>query len=293
MEQQATPIPVQAPPARAIPQHPRSGRRFGHIKDRPDPRDRTMRLREPSAILADGRRLPVLLHQGRATTVIDLRHGCPPVYDQKSLGSCTAHALAFLYAYDEIRQKVAKNDRIAPSRLGIYYYERLAEGTVSTDSGAQIRDGIKVMNSVGVFSEKLWPYDVTKFRDAPPAKAVEQGKTHKTILYERVPQLAGQLKACLSSGLPFAFGFTAHESLMSDAVMKTGILPMPGPESEDPTIGGHAVACVGYDSATDHFLIRNSWGPHWALGGYFWFPSAYMLNPDLVSDIWTVRTIAV
>ena len=31
----------------------------------------------------------------------------------------------------------------APSRLFIYYNERVMEGTVNSDSGAQIRDGIK------------------------------------------------------------------------------------------------------------------------------------------------------
>jgi len=35
---------------------------------------------------------------------------------------------------------------LVPSRLFIYYNERVIEGTVNSDSGAQIRDGIKTIS---------------------------------------------------------------------------------------------------------------------------------------------------
>src|ERR1035437_9142925 len=73
-------------------------------------------------------------------TKVDLTGKMPAVYDQGQLGSCTANAIAgaFEYAID----KEVKPD-FTPSRLFIYYNERVIEGSVKTDSGANIRDGIK------------------------------------------------------------------------------------------------------------------------------------------------------
>src|SRR5260370_27978640 len=72
---------------------------------------------------------------------VDLTTKCPPVYDQGQLGSCTGNAIAGAYQFDEIKQ--AASNPFTPSRLFIYYNERVMEGTVASDSGAQIRAGIK------------------------------------------------------------------------------------------------------------------------------------------------------
>jgi C1A family cysteine protease len=48
---------------------------------------------------------------------------------------------------------------------------------------------------------------------------------------------------------------------------------------------------AGYDDARRAFLVRNSWGAGWGLGGYFWMPYAYATDPGLSSDFWVVRTV--
>ena len=60
-----------------------------------------------------------------------------------------------------------------PSRLFIYYNERVIEHTVQTDSGAMIRDGIKSVAKKGVCPEDDWPYDISKFTHKPSAKAYQ------------------------------------------------------------------------------------------------------------------------
>lgn len=81
---------------------------------------------------------------------VDLTAKCPPIYDQGSLGSCTANAIGAAYQFDQRRQGLLD---FVPSRLFIYYNERAMEGTVGQDAGAQIRDGFKSIARQGVCSE--------------------------------------------------------------------------------------------------------------------------------------------
>ncbi len=71
---------------------------------------------------------------------VDLRDKCPPIYDQGELGSCTANAIAAAFEFDELNQ--FNNKDYKPSRLYIYYNERLLEGTTDEDSGASISDSV-------------------------------------------------------------------------------------------------------------------------------------------------------
>jgi C1A family cysteine protease len=63
---------------------------------------------------------------------------CPPVLDQGQLGSCTANATASAHRFDQMKQ--GAEDIFAPSRLFIYFNERVMEHTTAEDSGAMIRD---------------------------------------------------------------------------------------------------------------------------------------------------------
>ncbi|MEO5581495.1 MAG: hypothetical protein ABIR66_02295 [Saprospiraceae bacterium] len=46
-----------------------------------------------------------------------------------------------------------------PSRLFMYYNQRVFINTINSNSGAFIRDGIKSLNKQGVSNETLWTYD--------------------------------------------------------------------------------------------------------------------------------------
>ena len=48
---------------------------------------------------------------------VDLRAGCPPVYDQGQLGSCTANVIAAAIEFDRIKQKAALFRPVAPLHL--------------------------------------------------------------------------------------------------------------------------------------------------------------------------------
>src|SRR4051812_29322339 len=226
---------------------------------------------------------PVLAKLPRA---VDLRDTCPPPYDQGQLGSCTANAIAGAFEFDERKQGLGD---FMPSRLFIYYNERAMEGTIDTDAGAMIRDGIKSVAKLGVCPETIWDYDIPRFRERPPGEAYEQALEHQVVVYRRVLNRLHQMQACLAQGYPFVFGFTVYESFESDEVAKTGVVPLP-PRTEQ-VIGGHAVLAVGYDDAEQRFIVRNSWGPNWGDGGYCHMPYAYLSDPQLARDFWAIYSV--
>lgn len=225
----------------------------------------------------------------RVPTSSDHRHLEAPCYDQKTIGSCTGNAISGEIQFE--RRKLGLADFI-PSRLQIYYDEREMEGTVGMDAGAQIRDGIKCVNKFGAAPESLWPYDVSKFTVKPPKEVYDAAKLDRALKYGRVKQDIDFMRQMLSQEDGFVFGFKVYPSFMSDTVAKTGMMSMPtmmdrirGP------IGGHAVKVSGHDDNKERFIIRNSWGPEWGDGGYFYMPYDYLLNPLLTSDLWNIELI--
>ena len=251
---------------------PRKIAHYGWIPDLPDERDHIYAA-PPQYLTA----LP---------PAADLRSQCPGMYDQGMLGSCTANAIGGAIEFDRLKQKLPD---FVPSRLFIYYNERVIEGTVESDSGAQIRDGIKSVASQGVCPEPEWPYDISRFTQKPSAQAYKDAITDRAVSYQSLVQDPNQMKGCIASGYPFVFGFTVYESFESPGVAQNGHAPMPS--FGERAIGGHAVMAVGYDDTHQWFLVRNSWGTRWGMAGYFTMPYAYLIQSGLSSDFWTIRIV--
>lgn len=248
-------------------------RKYGWAPDLPDHRD--YMYSAPQPVLA---KLPPKK---------DLRQGCPAVYDQGQLGSCTANAISGAIQFDQKKQGLKT---WVPSRLFIYYNERAIEGTVNSDSGAQIRDGVKSVANLGVCPESEWPYDINEFTDKPTAKCFTDAKKCEAVGYQRLVSTdLNQLRGCIASGYPFVFGFTVYDAFESPHVAKTGVLNMPGPK--ETVVGGHAVLAVGYDDTSQRFTVRNSWGKDWGLKGYFTIPYSYLTSTNLADDFWTIRVL--
>jgi hypothetical protein len=103
-------------------------KRHGRVLDKPE--QRVPLYAEP------------VVHLKKLPPKVVLRPQCPQViYDQGQLGGCTGNAITCAIQFDRLTQK-RKTDCI-PSRLLICYNERDMESTVTSDSGAQIRDGVK------------------------------------------------------------------------------------------------------------------------------------------------------
>ncbi len=247
--------------------------KYGWVKDEPDKRDYPY---IPPAEIA--RNLP---------SMVDLRSKFPRVYNQGNMNSCTANAIAAAMEFDEIRQKVEKF--FVPSRLFIYYNERVMEGTVNSDSGAQIRNGIKSVAKLGSCHEKEWPYFEHMLKLKPTKNCFQRARRYNVLEYQRLKHNLAQMKSCLVSGFPFVFGIKVYSSFESTGLRKTGHLQMPRPTEK--FVGKHAVIAAGYDDSRKWFTVRNSWGDCWGIKGYFTIPYDYLLNRHLSTDFWTIRVI--
>lgn len=253
--------------------------RYGWIPDLPDHRDYAYAA--APAVLT---RLPVR---------INLTSQCPAVYDQGEIGSCTANAIGGTIQFDQMKQKL--RTAFLPSRLFIYYNERVMEHTIAQDSGAMIRDGIKSVARQGVCPEKIWPYDGSPFppnarlTKKPSPACYKEARKHTAVQYQRVPRNLSQMKGCLASGYPFVIGFTVYESFETSIVARTGVVPMPA--QREHVLGGHAVMVAGYDDRLGCFRLRNSWGKTWGMKGYFTMPYAYLLDENLSDDFWKITLV--
>jgi len=223
----------------------------------------------------------------------------PQPYDQGDLGSCTANSLAGILSFQLICQKKITDLNIpksTPSRLFIYYNERVIEGTVNTDSGAYIRDGIKSLCKQGACFEDIWPYITSKFAKKPTKAAYIAALKNIIKQYERVAVSdINSKKIALTTNHGISFGISVYESFESKNAAKTGLIPMPKPTEK--MFVGHAMTIIGYDdtkiigTSTGAFEVRNSWGTTWGDNGHCWIPYDYLNNTQLCADNWIVKLV--
>ena len=257
---------------------PKLGKGLGRKPDAPDRRDLVLRAQHAAPLQGIGAPPP-----SNADVFAGLNL---PVYDQGSLGSCTANAGVLYRRF--LAQRFAKYS--APdedlSRLFLYYQERKLpwNNDVATDSGAAIRDVFYVLAHTGVCAAMDDPYVASQFAstwNGTPAEIAGAG-SYKIGAYHRVPD-GGTARACLASGYAVALGFTVYESFGD--IGSDGMMIMPA--ASERVIGGHAVVIRGYDDGKLEFLAQNSWGPAWGSNGCFHMPYAFLENAALSQpDMW-------
>jgi C1A family cysteine protease len=230
---------------------------------------------------------------------VDLSGSLPSVWDQGELGSCTAQSVGAalsnaLISARRLTLEQANKSSGVPSRLFIYFNERMYQGTIGIDSGATIRDGIRSLVRYGACFENVWPYNISQFWRRPGVVAYKQAVQQVIRVYRRIGVTDGfGKKSALASGLPISFGMAVYESFESEEVGKTGLVPIP--DRGESALGGHAQLIVGYDDdmvingLMGAYMVRNSWGGDWGLDGHCFIPYAYLDNGDLADDFWVVQ----
>ena len=217
-----------------------------------------------------------------------------PIFDQGERGTCVANALCSAIDY-------ATNQN--SSRQFIYHQSKMVDG-IPTEEGTFIETAVNVLCDKGIedlgnIGDSVWPYNPyigkTTHQGPPPVKAFNTKRIYTTSqpVFARENRKVEDImyllnckahdktshkavgKTCL-----VVIGVAIHESFFSYNTADTGWITMPLPG--EAIVGYHAMAICGYDEKRKLFLVRNSWGPHWAhnndMGfvGHAWIPFEYI-----------------
>lgn len=211
------------------------------------------------------------------------------ILDQGREGACVGHGCAGARETLEVIANSALP--MTPlSRAFIYYRARLLEGTADQDSGAQVRDGCKVMTDDGVCTEDLFPYKVGGFKDVPPDLDIAAAAQYKILTYTRLNS-SDEVWSELNNLHPVIIGIAVHKSFETQ-IGKDGRVPIPTPD--DPLLGYHCTYINGRTidpqstNSGGRFRMPNSWGEGFGDAGNGWLPDAYLNNPNLCTDMWAI-----
>ena len=255
-------------------------RKYAIVKDKVDKRDHKVHKSKRFS----------LINPAEVPVTFNTVKWCSPVEDQGELGACSMHAFACALELLENKQNefLDNGQFVRVSRLMGYYNERLLEGDIDDDGGAELRDGIATLAKYGICKEDIWPYDIAKFKLQPPLEAYVDGLNRRITSYARVDTTNNaQVEQVIASGYPIVIGIQIYDSFETEEVARTGVVSLP--LANEKCLGGHAVTIVAYDRTTQRYLVRNSWGPNWGFGGYFTIPYAYINNPNLCGDAWVIN----
>jgi hypothetical protein len=203
------------------------------------------------------------------------------IRDSGAEGSVVGQALASALEF-QISKATHESPRISARFL--YYAARKTGGlNVDADTGAQIKDGIKVLEHDGAVKESVWPYSPGKFGEKPPP---DLGNAERFRIRDaRQLSTLRDVKLALENNGPVVMGITVFEGMMNQTTAKSGIVPLP--RDKELVVGGHAIVIVGYDDNTKRVKFANSWGTMWGVNGFGYLPYEYV--EKYMTDAWTFK----
>ena len=152
--------------------------------------------------------------------------------DQGWTSQCVAYAWAH-YIEDSPKTHPKAGSQVDPGLL--YKAAQLIDEWPGEDyDGTSVRAGAKVLQKMGIIGEYLWAWDIRSIA----LTVLEQG--------------------------PVIMGTDWYEGMFSPDP-RTGVIK---PEGE--VVGGHAYIINGYNTWTNLFRIKNSWGRGWGKKGRAW-----------------------
>jgi hypothetical protein len=181
------------------------------------------------------------------------------------------------------------------SRRFVYKVGRRIDGT-NGDAGMFPSSAFRALELVGAPLESLYAYDGSNddraYLDEVPPQSVFQAASDlsRSIQAHRIvetgPARGLLVRQALAARLPVLVGL-AIDQAVEDAG-PGDIIDAP----RGPTIGGHALAVLGYRTNADgtvDYLVRNWWGEGWGDGGDAWVTAGFL---DACADVWVIDSSA-
>lgn len=236
------------------------GHRYDRVKPPPLPPQRMIR-----------RWLPGL------SLVVDLRKWCGPIKDQGAEGACTAHAGTS--ASEWIHRKYLSSAPIFSPQY-TYAKELIAQGNFPNDEGSDGETLCETLIVNGCCELSLYPYVAGQILMPTPAQDADAAQFRLGAYHGLANSAVAQSVLADPVPWPVDIGFDVYSSFESNETAETGIMTVP--VAGEQLLGGHETLIVGCDLAAaptirpaacpPAFLVQNSWGTDWGIGGFFWMP---------------------
>ena len=146
-------------------------------------------------------------------------------------------------------------------------------------SGWEIDDALDFLNSHGVISENLYPYNL-KDR-VEKLSAGWENKITKISGY-KILKTHKQMKHWLSKKGPL---ITVMQMKADFLFYGSGIYN----HKVGLSLGGHCVCVIGYNEEYQAWLCKNSWSEHWGEDGFFWIEYG---ECGIDSEMWAIEAVS-
>jgi|GEM_PF-6808620 len=253
--------------------------RSGVLPDVPNERDLHLLLSGPTALLhsAAGSRagcfeiMPTAVMAAPLPEELDLsKKGMPSVENQQGFPWCIAYAMSsmvgYFYYWDLKGQDKPGRELDFCEEWAYSAARKLAGCGPMSPEGVQPRDMLELVRVMGFLPERGWDEWHHRPKENDPEKLQKLLSNFLIQLYAGVTINIEEARRSLYLFGPLlaaVFVYSTWEGCF-------GILGMP--PANEAAIGRHGIVICGYSQKKKSFLIRNSWGDGWGIGGYAWMP---------------------
>ena len=224
---------------------------------------------------------------------LDHTENMSPVKNQGQLGSCVAFAAVAIKEYQEkieherevqAGKKDHRKGKIYDySEQWVYWNCKKIDGYPG--EGTYLRTAMRVLQKIGVPTEKAWPYSESNVDIGEPKKWAD--------LIARWAIIDSYWS--ISNSLELKIALNDSPVIIGVPVFDEWAMPIGGvidyPANPDNQLGGHAVCAVGYDDSTQLIKFKNSWSKYWGDRGYGYLPYKYI--DDFMWSAWATKDVTV
>lgn len=212
----------------------------------------------------------------------DLTPFAPPMHDQGQMGSCTAFGVAdaaYNIIVNQLYGSLGWDPAQDATRLSpMYNYVRSGIAPIGNWNpvcgaavGRYMSQAMEELKQVGCCTEQTVPYYATEnCATTFPDVAATQAQLLRVDGWYNI----GGTGAQMVDYIKLYLGQQQTPVIIAMYGLEDGFLYYNGGVYHyggTPGMNaGHAMCIVGYDDSLQAFKVRNSWGPYWGNGGYWW-----------------------
>ena len=198
------------------------------------------------------------------------------IKNQGRFNSCTAHAVC-------TAAEILSAKQVPFSERHNWYHARKDYmRTYPANTGAHIRDALKIAQKVGCAPDALCPYGSTidALNEAPSVLAEGFARFYRIGEYAQCATVL-DAKVALNDGFPVVIGMRIDGAFG----LTTQVVTMP----KAPFGGAHAMVVIGYTPAG--FVLLNSWDVLWGTQGRAVLPYEVVQDDDVVFEKYAVTSL--